>query len=99
MLIEFPVMTANLPALLPTAAASPCACQQHQQGMGAIFDDMSPWLKYGLIGGGLLLMTGMFIRPEKAKYKRELSDARDEYESRIRTIRRKYPRMGSRLPF
>lgn len=97
MLIEFPVMTANL---LPAAAATPCACQQHQdQGMGALFDDMNPWLKGALIGGGLLLMTSMFIRPEKAKYKRELADAQDEYASRVRSIRRKYPRVGAKLPF
>lgn len=60
-------------------------------------DDMSPWLKYALIGGGVLLLVSMVARPERAKYKREMAEARDEYDSRVRSIGRKYPRVGSRI--
>jgi len=62
-----------------------------------LLDNMSPWVKYAVIGGGGLLLLSMLARPGRAKYKRELADARDEYESRVRSIARKYPRVGSRL--
>lgn len=60
-------------------------------------DDMSPWVKYAVVGGGALLLLSMLARPGSAKYKRELADARDEYEKRVQSISRKYPRVGSRV--
>lgn len=78
---------------IPTARS--CACQNHA-GMG-LLDNMNPWVKYALIGSGALLVLSLLGRPGSAKYKRELADARDEYENRVRSIARKYPRVGSRL--
>lgn len=93
MIIE-PVIDNPL-ALVP--APSHCACQKHSsQGIGFL-DNVSPWVKYAVIGGGALLLLSMLARPGKAKYNRELADARDEYATRVRAIRRKYPRVGSRL--
>lgn len=93
---DFPLSDRQL-AVIPMSTPPPCKCQGHiEQGMGFL-DTMNPWVKYALIGGGALLLLSMLARPGKAKYKREMSDARDEYESRVRSIRRKYPRVGSRL--
>lgn len=89
-------MIDNSFSLVP--AESHCACQKHsvQGGMG-LLDNMNPWVKYALIGSGALLVLSLLGRPGSAKYKRELADARDEYENRVRSIARKYPRVGSRL--
>lgn len=103
---EFSLPIINSPRsifdLVPVeASGSPAACSCQSHGMG-LLDNMSPWVKYAIIGGGVLLLGSMLVRPGKAKYNRELSDARDEYQSRVRSIRRKYPRLGSRvsaLPF
>jgi len=84
----------HLVELRDITAGTSCSCSQG--GMGLV-ETLSPWVKYGLISGGALLLLSMLGRPGSAKYKRELADARDEYESRVRAIGRKYPRVGGRL--
>lgn len=75
-------------------------CRGGVAGLGSILD--SPWLKYAAIGAGVLLLLSMW-RGSKSDYERAMTSARDEYQARVRDIRRKYPRVGSRvaskLPF
>lgn len=105
MLEPVPFSFPQNPLALGVGCAGKCGCggtcQRGVSGLAGVLD--SPWIKYAAIGAGVLLVLGMFARGDKAGYERAMAGARDEYSQRVREIRRKYPRVGSRvasrLPF
>lgn len=75
-----------------------CACQDGLGfDLGTDLVSNLDWKKWLLIGGGLLLLYWLMTRKHASAYQEELASARDDYQSKLASIRKKYPRGHQRV--